>query len=269
MFLGTLTVSYPDMNEVGVPPGPLVVFGYFTDRGMPEPDPVSRITISLDGGPVTSAEITHTSPAGASVLAGTFQSPAGSFTVADGAHTLTVTATDTQGSKTEVVPFTVGPPPVNTTLTNGACYCKSAVGFGSPAAAELRFWQPSSVAITSLPTITAPPFSDSGFTENITITWISSGIGTFNSADGSITIPDVEFRVDASITYGPVNLTNSATVSVVLTTGSSWSPSFNDAGIPLEPSGAIGLVGDGTYSTPIFGLTDFGISLQGTFSPIP
>lgn len=269
MFLGTLTVSYPDMNELGVPPGPLVVFGYFTDRGMPEPDPVSRITLSLDGGPVISAAITHTSPPGATVLAGTFLSPAGSFTVADGPHTLTVTATDTQGSKTEVVPFTVGPPPVNTTLTNGACGCKSAISFVSPATAELEFWQPSGVAITSFPTMTAPPFSDSGVTQNITITMISSGIGTFNSADGSITIPDVVFRVDASISYLTASVTNSATVSVILTTGSSWSPAFNDSGIPLEPSGYIGLVGDGTYSTPIFGLTDFGINLQGTFSPKP
>jgi hypothetical protein len=86
MFGGTLQIIYPAMNQIGVPPGALEVSGNWTDRGMPEPYVLERITIWLDEDPGIEAQITRIVNPGASVYSGTFKSPAGSLTVADGTH---------------------------------------------------------------------------------------------------------------------------------------------------------------------------------------
>jgi hypothetical protein len=269
MFGGTLKIIYPQMNAI-VPPGLLDVSGYWTDRGMPEPDPVNKITILLDGGQAVTADKAITSTPGASVYSGTFKSPEGSFTLTAGAHTVAVTATDSLGSTTESVTFSAGQPPVLTALA-GTCTAKGATILTNPVTIGLSFSQPSSVTITSFPPITPSAVSVSGLTLTTTITLVSSGTGTFNPADGSISIPDVILQVNANINgfSGLVNMTSTATVSTTLTTGSSSSPAFNDEGTPLQPSGDVTLVGDGIYSAPVFGLTDFAIALSGTVSPMP
>ena len=269
MFGGTLVIIYPQMNAT-VPPGPLEVSGYWTDRGMPEPDPVDAISIQLDGGQPVTAQRTVTSTPGASVYSGTFKSGAGSFTVSEGAHTVVVTARDSVGTGTKSVTFSAGQPPVLTAL-GGTCTVKGATILTSPETIGLSFSQPSSVAITSFPAITPPAVSVSGLTLATTITLVSSGTGSFNLADGSISIPDVVLHISANINgySGLVNMTSTATVTTTLTTGSSSSSAFNDEGTPLQPSGNVTLVGDGASSAPVFGLTDFGIALAGTISPMP
>ena len=57
MFGGTLQIIYPAMNQIGVPPGALEVSGNWTDRGMPEPYVLERITIWLDEDPGIEAQI--------------------------------------------------------------------------------------------------------------------------------------------------------------------------------------------------------------------
>jgi hypothetical protein len=270
MFGGTLQIIYPAMNQIGVPPGALEVSGNWTDRGMPEPYVLERITIWLDEDPGIEAQITRIVNPGASVYSGTFKSPAGSLTVADGTHRIVVAAIDDHGTITEDVTFTVGAAPVNSELA-GTCTAKGATILTSPETIGLSFLQPSTVTITSFPAITPPAVSVSGLTLTTTITMVSSGTGTFNLADGSISIPDVNLKIDATINGfdGFVNINNSATVTITLTTGPSSSPAFNDAGTPMQASGEVTLVGDGVYSTPIFGLSDFGIALSGTIAPIP
>jgi len=270
VYAGTVQILHPGINQKGVPPGPLDVFGTWTAPGQPEPDPPSSITIQLDGGNVVEATITRVSSISARIYFGSFSSPEGSFNVADGNHLITLTATDDLGTRTEQVPFTVGAPPIDTTLT-GTCTVKSATIITSPDTIGLSFTQPSSVEITSFPAITPPPVTISGLTLTTTITMLSAGVGTFNSADGSISIPSVNLQVDALITglSGIINIPASATVLTTLTTGSSTSPAFSDGGMPLAPSGAVTLVGDGVYSTPIFGLSDFGIALTGIIAPHP
>jgi hypothetical protein len=249
----------------------LDVFGSWTAPGEPEPDPPSSITLQLDGGTAVDAKLTRVSPVGARTWFGSFESPPGSFNVADGGHVIKLVATDDVGTRTELVPFTVGVPPVSAALTS-TCTIKSATLFTTADTIILTFTQPSSVAITSFPAITPPPVMVSGLTLTVTITMVDAGVGSFNAADGSITIPGVNLEVNASIKGGPfglINISGVATVQTTLTTGSSRSPAFSDAGAPLAPNGAVTLVGDGVYSTPIFGMSDFGIVLAGILDPHP
>lgn len=257
----------PGNGEVGVPPGPLDVSGTFTESDVPEPS-LDSITILLDGGAPVVAGVHYTSPPGASELSGYFSSPPNSFTVAEGPHRVEVAAKTDYGTIVRVNSFTVGAPPVYATLAATGTG-KSAMVLTSPATVELTVSPSSSVTITSFPPITPPKVSLGSFTLTTKLTMVSSGTGTFNSADGSISIPDVEFQVDASISGLGLGESNTATVTITLTTGSSSSPAFKDAGTPLAPSGAVTLVGDGVYSTAIFGMTDFGIVLSGTISPLP
>jgi hypothetical protein len=271
VYAGTVQIVHPGVNQT-VPPGPIDVWGYWTAPGEPEPDPPSSITIQLDGGAAIEAQVTRYSQIGAHTWYGSFNSPQGDFNLAAGAHSVKVIATDDLGTRTEVTPFTAGAPPVAATLT-GTSTVKSAMLLTSPDTVILTFTEPApaAVQITSFPAITPAPVMTSGLTLTVTITMVSAGVGSFNPADGSITIPNVNLEVRASITGfgGFVNMHADATTQTTLTTGPSRSPAFNDSGEPLAASGAVTLVGDGVYSAPVFGMTDFGIVLAGIIAPHP
>jgi len=267
-FGGILQVVFPAPNQT-VPPGDLDVVGYVTGRGWPEPDPAT-VTLRLNGGPQIMADLSINSKPGDHYWTAAFSTPPGSFKVAPGADAVTVTASDDIGTKTEIVRFFVGTPPTPALLT-GTLTAKSGSSAGPvPEDVGLLFVPPSSVEITSFPTIANPPVAIGPATLTSTITYLGSGTGTFDPADGSISIPGVNLHVDVKVSaFGFFSTSAGADLTVTLTTGRSGSPIFTDFGAPLQPSGAVTLVGDGTYSAPIFGVTDAGITLSGTINPHP
>jgi hypothetical protein len=269
-----LAIAFPPMNDL-VQPGPLDVTGWVKDRGNPEPDPAS-VTIQIDNENPVDATLHVIHPIGSGPFGwqASYSTPANAVIVppGSGAHVVTVTATDDNpGSTTKRVTVFVGQAPTDAVLT-GTCNIKSALPLSSPAAIGLRFTPPSIVEVTSFPPITFPPVNFSGFTLKATVSQVSGGSGTFDPGDGAISIPmvfNVSTEIDGplGIKIGPL----SATLQTTLTTGMTSSPAFNDRGSPLQPApgSAVVLDGDGTFSTPIFGMTDGAISLVGIVSPHP
>jgi hypothetical protein len=177
--------------------------------------------------------------------------------------------------------------PPQATLT-GTCTTKLAMVLPpSQATIGLSFTQPSTVQITSFPTITSAQPSD-GFTITTTVAPFDiSQTGTFNPADGSISFPQIILSVTVAISGSystatgpiPINISQSAALVTGLTTGPASSEplassAFNDHGSPLQPSGQVTLVGDGVFwdddgdRTAILGMTDGAIALAGTI-PMP
>jgi hypothetical protein len=266
-------------------PGSLMVLGPVPWGGGPPP-PVS---VRLDEEPAQSAVVGGCGYIGDPPVGG-FCTWSAKVIVPPGTGTHVITATsEGRTARTEIE---VGGG-ITTTNTNwaGTCNAKSALTLSSSEEIGLRFSEstsgPSSVTITSFPTITFPT-SNVATGVNIVVTMSldpnSPITGTFEPATGTISIPGVILDVMATINMSyntglpfvgtiMISQSASATLTVTLTTGATNSgdtpPVFTDTGSALLPSGNVTLVGDGTYSTPIFGMSDGGIALTGVIAPVP
>jgi hypothetical protein len=284
------TMVRPTSGEK-VGPGPLVVSGIVPWIG----GPGVPVTIQLDHEtPVTTfaagcSYVQHVG--GMCFWAATVDVPAVS-----GSHVITATT----NGQTARVTIEVVEDLANTLLT-GTCFAKAALSFSSPLSSSdpvaLQFLEsPSgwSVKITNFPVIAFPTITLGSTT--VSILWITHTVtvtldvimqldpsspvtGTFDSATGVISIPDVLLDVSATNTIanipfiGSNSTTQSGQLAVTLTTATTSSPEtppvFTDTGGNLQSSGQVLLVGDGMYSTPIFGMTDGGIALAGVIAPPP
>jgi hypothetical protein len=254
------------------------------NQNIPSGTPVAVEGVTTDedidtGNPPTCNDVTCQVDGGNSQSLGFKQHHSGAFTfvhysgdigiLPDGSHTLTVDTQFDIDTIEDSVTINVGQPPIDAVFT-GTCITKSALSNSTSVTIGLRFIAPSTVEITSFPPIvsTAGAF---GFTFKSTMSQSGGGNGTFNPGDGSISIPIV-FLISVEID-GPLGkiTSMSATLATTLTTGPTASLLFSDRGSPLQPAPGSGVVldGDGTYSSPILGATDGGISLLGTISPHP
>jgi hypothetical protein len=230
------------------------------------------ITFQIDDGPAQ--PLAHTSTRSGPALTVMYQQFIGAL--ADGKHKISVTADFSFNTDESSVTLTVGAPPTISNLT-ATCTAKSAFTLSSLETIVLSF-SPPSVVIQSFPTIIFPTASFAGASLDVTMSLNNPGPGgNFEAASGIITIPGVVFNIDATISiptpFGTQTRSASGTLTTTLTTegtGTLDFPTvFSDNGERLQAGGQVLLVGDGLYSTPIFGMTDGGISLTGFISPHP
>jgi hypothetical protein len=273
-------------------PGTNVLPGLLTVTGMVQwgGGPPTPVSVRLDQQPAVSAVVGSCSYLPPPARGGGFCVWSANVTVPAGAGTHIITATGgDETAETEIV-VGGGITTINTDLA-GTCIAKSALTLSSSEAIGLQFSEstsgPSSVTITSFPTVTFPA-SNVATGVNIVVTMSldpsSPVTGTFEPVTGTISIPGVILDVMATINMsyntglpfvGTIMISQSAnaTLTVMLTTGATSSgdtpPVFTDIGSALVSSGTVTLVGDGTYSAPIFGMTDGGITLTGVIAPVP
>jgi hypothetical protein len=103
----TLVILHPS-NGVSVPAGqPLSVTGQATDKGGAEPVMIDSVTVQVDNGPAVSATLKHLPDPHNTVVGFTASVE---VTGAEGAHTITVVATNDGGfSRTESITVFLGP----------------------------------------------------------------------------------------------------------------------------------------------------------------
>ncbi len=268
-----ITIVSPTQNEK-VAPGTLVVFGIVNCGGAGSP----AVTVQLDQETPVQATVNpcelipHTMQRIASYRA-TVIVPGGA-----GQHVITATL---GGRDKATVTVDVGEGVTNTFLT-GTCTAKSALTLSATSTVGLQFTTPATVAITSFPEIIFPTVSfAAGITLDVTMSLGASLpiTGTFDSTTGEISIPGVVLNVSATITaslpppLNPITETAAGTLTVTLTTESAASPEtppvFADNGERMQSTGQVRLIGDGAYSSPIFGMTDGAIALTGNIAPLP
>ncbi len=251
-----LQVAAPRPGAV-VLPGRLHVVGIVTGKLFPEPFFIGQVTVSVDSGPAVDAVLTklaqhpHTPPAWRFTA---------DIPVSGGAHHINVKATyDTGAPAGSVsVPITVAPFAFSATAT-----MKTAAS-EAPGPYQINFATGASfsanrhtVSLVNFPALATP---------DVTVTLISGGTGTFDPASGNMNIPvTLKFHPSSS-------LASDAQITLNLTTGFQTSPHghFSDHGAPMDASGAIVLVGDGTFNGGFpLGGNDGSLVLVGTFAPHP
>jgi hypothetical protein len=112
------------------------------------------------------------------------------------------------------------------------------------------------VHITSFPVIKTEPFSTPFGSNVTTITKTGGGSGT--SAGGAITMP-LRLKFDHSIDL-PFFQEHS-TLDVVL--------SADSPGSPVDPGGAVKLVGSGTFQGGLLNGSTGSLTIDGTITPVP
>jgi hypothetical protein len=131
----------------------------------------------------------------------------------------------------------------------------------SPIATTLLFVAGGTVQFSPLPPITKIFGEDT-----VTVTQTGGGAGTFNKADGSMSVP-LSLHFHHSLVFA-----GQSDVTFVLTTGSSSSPSgkISLTGSPLDSTtGLIELVGASRFRGGILGGKDCGVTITGKLTPIP
>jgi hypothetical protein len=273
-----MPILQPSQNQIIAPGTDILLHGtaFDSDPDFGKPPGVGSVTYQIDGGPAQPlAHSSHTSGFSTFVNYSQFIG-----TLANGNHVITVTTNFTLNTK----PFdtiedsvTVDIIAANFANLTGTCTAKSAFTLSSPATIVLTF-SPPSVVIQSFPQITFPTSSFAGASLAVTVSLLSPGPGgNYDASTGIITIPGVVFNINATITVStPIgDFTQSAsgtfttTLTTERTTSSEVPPVFTDNGQRLQAGGQVLLVGDGKYSSPIFGMTDGGIALAGIIAPHP
>jgi len=278
-----LIIVSPTPDEEVVP-GSLTVSGIVPWHG----GPATPVSVQLDQEPAKNAVVDSCTSnpriGGLCSWSTTVNVPTGR-----GTHVITATG-DEQIAKVTIEVGENTNPIITNTLLTGACIVKSALSLSNPLSSSdpigLQFSESASgttVKITSFPAITFPASTvAAGVTIDVIMSLdpASPVLGTFDRVTGTISIPNVILDVSATISYntgipivGTITKSASGTLTVPLTTKSTNSPEdppiFSDTGAGLGSLGQVLLVGDGTYSTPIFGMTDAGIALTGSIAPSP
>jgi hypothetical protein len=273
-----MPIFQPSQNQIIAPGTDILLSGtaFDSDPDFGKPPVVGSVTFQVDGGPAQPlAHSSHTSGFSTFVNYGQFIG-----TLANGNHVITVTTKFTLNTKPfDEIEDSVTVHVAAATVANltGTCTAKSAFTLSSPATLVLAFFPPS-VAIQSFPPITFPTSSFGGASLAVTASLLSPGPGgNYDASTGIITIPGVVFNINATITVplpiGSYTQSASGTFTTTLTTEHTTSsevpPVFTDNGQRLQAGGQVLLVGDGIYSTPIFGMTDGSIAVAGVIAPHP
>ena len=159
---------------------------------------------------------------------------------------------------------------IDSTLTGTVSFSTADTRFPGPFLSPLTltavFVANGTVRLGPFPTIVVGPFPTPVGANTITITMVGGGIGTFNKALGTLSMP-ITLHFDHSLA-----LAGDSDVTFGLTTASSTSPSgaFALTGLPLNAAtGLIVLVGASRFRGGFLGGTDCSVTVTGTFAPIP
>jgi hypothetical protein len=265
-------ITVPGPNEVVMPGKPFSVAGVVHTRGMPEPITIDSVIVRGAGPPIT-AQMSSNPPQFATVNYSAQATISGEPGSSD---TILVTATDENGlTGSRSVTVFIGQGPFNTTFTGTSTvkttYGRAAGPFVMPFSIGLQFSADrKTVSVTSFPPIVTST-SRSGATITVTVTQTGGGTGVFDATTGTITAP-ITLSFHVVVTYMGITIHDgTSTLTLILSTGTETSPSgaFTDTGEPLQPNGAITVVGDGTFSGDLLGGSDASLVLAGTVSPHP
>lgn len=277
----SLHLQQPSPDAFVVPGTDLLVSGWVTGRGMPEPSIIESVSVQLDGGSKVAANLTplpNHFPQPGWVPAWAFNA---TVKVPDtlGLHQIAVRATDDIGNSAGAAgvavivsaPGPTGNPLVSQftgTATFKTSYSNASGPYSFPVTMEVTFSPDrKTVTITNFPalstgSISLPwPFGS----DKVTVTLVGGGVGGFDPASGAMSIPiDLLFHHSNS-------LLSDSDLMLNLSTGSEQSPHgvFNDQGTPMQ-NGNIMLVGDGAFNGGFpFGGSDASLVVTGAVAPPP
>jgi hypothetical protein len=268
-----LNVVRPVPNSVVTPDQDLTVSGVAFDRGWPEPTMIDSVSVRVDNGPETSAQLTPGPPGPQTVF--NFEARV-KVSASQGPHTIRVTATNDLGrSVTESVTVFVGVGPLLATFTGTSTirttHPRAPGPFVDMLTAGVEFSADRRTVVLRLPQIRRVTSPQPDVTVTIEVTMIGGGTGMFTPADGSLVVPvTLLFRVLVQFLGFTVSDTTS-TLSDTLTTGSDTSPTgaFSDTGAPMDGTGLVVLVADGQFSGGELNGRDVSLVMVGTVSPRP